>query len=290
MSDPFESLTAGPDRQEPDPEFERRLRSRLQQAFDLPRGVSVSNLTVDTNPTDSRVRAVRHGDPGYVSLWVPDRDRAVRFYRHVLGIEVDADGMVQGVAIAHGIRGGHDEPTFFVCYAVADIEAAVVAVRAAGGTAGEPSVEPWGRTAECTDPNGRELALYQPLPGALRPPAPEPAEGSRPGDLAYISMHAVGDSEPVRRFYSEVLGWQWEAGRVPDGWQARGPVPGAGLGGGRERPVNLPMFRVDDVAAAVARVRELGGTATDPEVMPYGTTSECQDDQGTRFYLGQMSY
>jgi hypothetical protein len=26
--------------------------------------------------------------------------------------------------------------------------------------------------------------------------------------------------------------------------------------------------------------------ATDPERMPYGTTSECTDDQGNRFYLG----
>ena len=29
-----------------------------------------------------------------------------------------------------------------------------------------------------------------------------------------------------------------------------------------------------------------GGTATDPERQPYGTTSECTDDQGVRFYLG----
>jgi len=31
-----------------------------------------------------------------------------------------------------------------------------------------------------------------------------------------------------------------------------------------------------------------GGTATDPEQMPYGITSDCVDDQGFSFYLGQL--
>jgi uncharacterized protein len=48
----------------------------------------------------------------------------------------------------------------------------------------------------------------------------------------------------------------------------------------------VPMWKVDDVAAAVERVRAAGGTATDPERQPYGTTSEATDDQGVRFYLG----
>jgi hypothetical protein len=47
------------------------------------------------------------------------------------------------------------------------------------------------------------------------------------------------------------------------------------------------MWSVDDTAAAVARVRELGGTATDPEPQPYGLLSAtCTDDQGGTFYLG----
>jgi predicted enzyme related to lactoylglutathione lyase len=46
------------------------------------------------------------------------------------------------------------------------------------------------------------------------------------------------------------------------------------------------MYRVDDVDAAVQRVRAAGGTATDAETQPYGRTSECTDDQGSFFYLG----
>jgi hypothetical protein len=33
-------------------------------------------------------------------------------------------------------------------------------------------------------------------------------------------------------------------------------------------------------------VRAAGGTAGEPERMPYGTTAECADDQAVRFYLG----
>ncbi|WP_246395808.1 VOC family protein [Actinomadura luteofluorescens] len=47
------------------------------------------------------------------------------------------------------------------------------------------------------------------------------------------------------------------------------------------------MYTVDEIEPAVARAREAGGTATAPARQPYGITSECTDDQGSRFYLGQ---
>ena len=45
------------------------------------------------------------------------------------------------------------------------------------------------------------------------------------------------------------------------------------------------MYHVADIAAAVAKVRELGGTATEPELMPYGWSADCTDDQGMGFWL-----
>ncbi|MDP9453466.1 MAG: glyoxalase, partial [Actinomycetota bacterium] len=42
------------------------------------------------------------------------------------------------------------------------------------------------------------------------------------------------------------------------------------------------------VATAVEAVRAAGGTATDPERMPYGITADCTDDQGGAFHLGQL--
>ena len=49
------------------------------------------------------------------------------------------------------------------------------------------------------------------------------------------------------------------------------------------------MFRVDDIAAAVERVRSAGGTAGEPMHEGYGIHAECADDQGVQFYLGQLS-
>jgi predicted enzyme related to lactoylglutathione lyase len=38
----------------------------------------------------------------------------------------------------------------------------------------------------------------------------------------------------------------------------------------------------------VQLVRAAGGTCTEPYREPYGLMAECTDDQGTRFYLGQL--
>lgn len=48
-------------------------------------------------------------------------------------------------------------------------------------------------------------------------------------------------------------------------------------------------FVVDDIATAVTRVRELGGTASDPVDYESGWSSDCTDDQGTVFSLSVPS-
>jgi predicted enzyme related to lactoylglutathione lyase len=98
----------------------------------------------------------------------------------------------------------------------------------------------------------------------------------------------VRDSAAVRAFYGAVLGWQFNPGRVDDGWGPVDVMPMVGLHGGHEVTTVLPMYRVDDIEASVTRVRGAGGSATDPERHPYGLSSLCADDQGTRFYLGQL--
>ena len=236
---------------------------------------------------------VRHGDVGYASLWVPDADRAARFYSEVLGWRCEPNQRgegwaVTGLSLHHGIHGGHTQPGLFLSYAVSDLTAAVDAVRRSGGTASEPVDEPWGRTAMCADVSGLPFAVYSPPAGVSGGDGPgRPANGRLPGDLAYITMH-TGDSASARDFYTSVLGWGWQPGRVDDGWTAQDPVPMTGVAGGQERIFVIPMYRVDDVTEAVARVRALGGTATEPDPQPYGITADCEDDQGTRFYLGQL--
>jgi predicted enzyme related to lactoylglutathione lyase len=230
--------------------------------------------------------AYEHGDIGYVSLWVPDRERATRFYRAVLGWDVSPEHghQVSGQLPAIGLWATSEGPTLFCCYAVDDVRAAVERVRAAGGRAGEPTRESYGTVADCVDDQGTRFAVYeQPAGhGGVRPPA----NGRRHGDLSYLTLEVV-DAAKARTFYGAVLGWRFAPGRVADGWQVEGPVPMTGLSGGHERATAVPMWLVDDVAVAVAEVRANGGTATDPEQQPYGLTAACTDDQGMRFYLGQ---
>lgn len=252
---------------------------------------------ITAEPTEPAGRddvVLRHGDIGYVSLWVPDVARATRFFGTVLGWEYEGAGQergrrVIGQRLHHGLWGGVDEPTLFCCYAVEDVEAALDRIRGAGGSASEPQEEPYGRVAEATDPEGARFAVFTP-PGGLSggPPTGAAAHpAARPGDVVYVTMEVV-DSARTRAFYGAVLGWDPSPGRMADGWNVDGVTPMVGIAGSRPRARCLPMYQVDDVHAAVARVRAAGGTATDPEQQPYGITSEAVDDQGTSFYLGQI--
>jgi predicted enzyme related to lactoylglutathione lyase len=225
----------------------------------------------------------RQGDAGYAWLTVPDPDRAAAFYAAVLGWEYEPGHVpggrgVVGQSLPLGI--GRGEPGWHLSYAVDDVAAAVERVRAAGGTATDPEERPYGLAADCADDQGTVFALH---PAGGAPRAPE--NGARQGDLSYLTFEVV-DSARFRAFYGAVLGWAFTGGRMEDGWSVPGVSPMTGLHGGNAATAAIPMWKVDDVAAAVERVRAAGGTATDPQRQPYGTTAECADDQGVRFYLG----
>jgi predicted enzyme related to lactoylglutathione lyase len=229
---------------------------------------------------------IRQGDIGYVSVWTPDLDRALRFYGDVLGwtYAVGSSGQgryVVGRSLPTGVWGGEETSTLFCCYAVDDIDAAVARVREAGGTAQEPIESPEGRRADCVDNQGVPLALME--PGTSPRP---PLNAGAHGDLTYFTMEVV-DSAAARSFYGAVLGWEFSPGGVEDGWGPADVHPMTGMSGGHERSAGVPMWVVDDIAAAVDRVRSAGGTATDPEQQPYAISSVCTDDQGAKFYLGQ---
>ena len=230
------------------------------------------------------------GDIGYASLWVRDVERAEAFFGTVLGWSFipgseDRGRQVTGVAPHHGLWGGNDRSTLFLCYMVDDVDEAVARVQAAGGSAEAPTEAGYGRVANCVDDQGVPFAVFRPPPGAAAPRlAPN---GTRPGDLAYVTLE-VGESARTRAFYGSVLGWRFTPGRVDDGWQVDEARPMTGLHGGHAPATGVPMYLVDDIGAAVARVRGAGGTATDPERQPYGLTANCADDQGTRFFLGEL--
>jgi uncharacterized glyoxalase superfamily protein PhnB len=240
---------------------------------------------------DRQQGGLRHGDIGYASLWVPDAARAAVFFEAVLGWRWapgagEQHRQVEGLTLHHGLWGGVEPATLFCCFAVRDVDAAVEAVRSAGGAAGPPEAAAFGTVSNCEDDQGQPFAVFEP-PGGTADPSTPGLDPSRPGDLTYVTME-VPDSARARAFYGAVLGWRFAPGSVEDGWQVESPAPLVGLSGGHSRPVVVPFYRVADITAAVGLVRDRGGTATDPEAQPYGITATCADDQGTRFYLGQL--
>jgi len=72
----------------------------------------------------------------------------------------------------------------------------------------------------------------------------------------YYAIH-VPDLARARRFYTAVFGWAYTSDD-----HIEGSSPAGGLGEGEPR-IDL-YFEVPDVAATVARLRELGGVAPDP--------------------------
>ena len=61
--------------------------------------------------------------------------------------------------------------------------------------------------------------------------------------------------------------------------------PPGGIAGGQATPGTSLYLRVDDLPAAVARVRELGGQVLAEGAYASGGDAECLDDQGVPFHL-----
>ncbi len=238
-----------------------------------------------SGPVTGAVVPIQHGDVGYVSVWTPDAERAAAFYGHVLGWQFDAathrvTNTKQRIGI-HSVPGHH---TLFCSYAVVDLAGARQAIVDAGGTVDQLEEFDFGVLCGATDPAGTSFAVFQPGAGTARPEL----NGSGPGEVSYIT-YEVPDSTAFRSFYSGLLFWTFEAGRIDDGWQVQGTHPMAGVAGGATNAVTVPMWTVEDIDAAVARVRAAGGTVIDePSRQPYGMSALCTDDQGTRFYLGEL--
>jgi uncharacterized glyoxalase superfamily protein PhnB len=238
-----------------------------------------------SGPLTGAAVSIQHGDVGYVSVWTPDADRAAAFYGHVLGWTYDpashhVTNTKQRIGI-HSVAGHH---TLFCSYAVNDLAGARRAIVDAGGTVDELEQFEFGLLCGGTDPSGNSFAVFQPAPGTARPEL----NGSGLGELSYIT-YEVADSSSFRSFYGGLLFWTFEPGRIEDGWQIAQTHPMAGVAGGSSRTVTVPMWTVEDVHAAVVRVREAGGTVIDePSQQPYGMSAQCTDDQGTRFYLGEF--
>lgn len=111
------------------------------------------------NQPPASASRVRGGDVGYITMATPDPSRARSFYGAVLGWEFTSAG--PDVRPKMGLGTSSGEPWVALCYRVADIRAALAAVRAEGGTAGEVQDKPYGLAAECVDDQGLLFHLWQ---------------------------------------------------------------------------------------------------------------------------------
>jgi predicted enzyme related to lactoylglutathione lyase len=113
------------------------------------------------------------------------------------------------------------------------------------------------------------------------------------GELAFFEI-GVEDAERGRAFYEGLFGWRFEAGPSGEGFKIAAPnVPG-GIHGGDAGAAPYVFFAVDDMEAALQRVRELGGEVEEMDVegdeeqqARTGRFKLCRDDQGSAFGLHQ---
>jgi uncharacterized protein len=109
------------------------------------------------------------------------------------------------------------------------------------------------------------------------------------GELSFFEL-GVGDIARARDFYGSLFGWEF----VDEGNGATIETPNipGGIHPGDAGASPYVFFRVDDLNAAVARVRELGGDTgdwaetEDPDTAArFGRFVMCKDDQGSPFGL-----
>jgi predicted enzyme related to lactoylglutathione lyase len=97
------------------------------------------------------------------------------------------------------------------------------------------------------------------------------------------------DTQRARDFYGGLFGWQFQPFEGPFEYHMTSEGGGAIMAGaGGSGPT--VYFGVDDIDAAVARVRELGGAAEDVQEIPgVGRYAHCTDTEGNAFSLYQSA-
>jgi predicted enzyme related to lactoylglutathione lyase len=218
-----------------------------------------------------------HGDVSYVVLAVPDVHRAEAFYGGLFGWAFE-HGRVPSCSPKLGLTRDPVWPGARLSYQVDDVAAAVETVLARRGQSSAPVDRGYALEAECHDPLGLPFWLHQ-FPA--RDEAPSTA-GLSAGDIARVSLY-VPDADEARVFYAAVLGWSYAEGNPV------GTTPAIDISRGSGRPGVVLGYAIDDLDAAVGRVRSLGGTALAPGFTAAVPSSLCTDAHSLSFYLCQQT-
>jgi uncharacterized glyoxalase superfamily protein PhnB len=296
MTDPFEVLREPVTPVDPDPDFAGRLRLRLTREVFAPTGGTMSQ----TAPV--QVEREPAWPPALTPyIVVSDARRAMDWYVEVFGGQrrgephVNADGTIGHAEVGIGdgvlmfseasslwpnvpVRAPDSPATFShtLHLDVADVDGTTERARRNGAAVErEPADQPYGRAAVIVDPFGHRWML-------MRPPAR--ATRLRQGDVANVTMTAR-DTNRAKEFYEAVLQVPFSEGH-PGAWRTEATTPALAILPARDaEPAVGLSYRVDDIAAAVERVRAAGGRADEPVRRPFGMLAECADDQGMTFHL-----
>jgi uncharacterized glyoxalase superfamily protein PhnB len=314
MTDPFDALRIIDVPLDPRPEFASDLRRVITATLE-------ANVTQTETDAASQQDAATQTVTPYIS--VRNASDALAFYVEAFdAVEltrlVADDGRIGHAEIMIGgskmmladeypeidsvgpqTRGG---PTSSFTIEVADVDASFERAVAAGGTVERPVADQFhgNRIGWLRDPFGHRWALSTPIAGFDRAEYRDVAQQEgfelidsrqlkehEQGDLYYFAL-SVHDFAKARAFFGAVLGWELTIER-PDARQGHisnisAPPGGITQVAGASPGAQL-WFVVDDIHAAVDRVRELGGSSADPVHSDSGWSAECVDDQGTKFNL-----
>jgi uncharacterized glyoxalase superfamily protein PhnB len=316
-NDPLESLRQPQVAIEPRAAFATVLRHRLEEALDM------STSTVSESPTTATIDA--SGAATLVPyLCVDGADRAIAFYTEAFGaVETlriaEPEGRVGHAELIIGsvtLMLSDEYPEIDVVspttlggtpialhLEVSDVDGVHARAVAAGATTvREPPDQFHGnRNAVVRDPFGHRWMLSTPVEALS---AQEMADRARAdgfetttagpraplGELGYWTFR-VPDVDRAASFYGALLGWSFQpaqAGAAGDEHRYRHVSNTAVPMGVHDDPGSAPQtlyFRIDDLEAATARVRDLGGEVIEITDHPSGGNAKCRDDQGVEFEL-----
>ena len=252
------------------------------------------------------VTAYEPGTPSYIDLATTDLNAAKSFYGALFGWDAtDMPAGDQGIYTMLS-KNGKDvaglyelspemaaagvPPNWTTFITVADVDAAVEAVRAAGGAVvTEPfDVMTSGRMAVAQDPSGATFAMWQ----------AKQSIGSylinEPGALMWNELQ-TNDTAGAESFYAEVFGWKAETTDMPGGPYTSFQVGDRAVAGMMEiRPEWGPVppnwsiyLAVADCDASIEKAVSLGATLEmEPmDVSEAGRFALLQDPQGAYFYI-----
>ncbi|MFJ7047878.1 VOC family protein [Streptomyces sp. NPDC101112] len=237
------------------------------------------------------------GGPCWTELGTSDLEAAKRFYTELFGWRPETDPRQEagGYTVAHlgdaavaALAPLYQESqpvAWNVSFAVADADAAVESVRAAGGSIVlEPmDVFDIGRFAVAFDPGGAAFQLWEArtFPGA--------GLFNAPGALGWVEL-LTRAPEGAETFYTTVFGWTVHASAHYTQWG----IADADFGGmitmdekfPHEVPSHwLPYFAVEDVDDTTRIAVDAGGTVLmEPTTVPDGPRiAVLRDPQGAMF-------